>query len=201
MVRTAWARLGALGFALVAYTGVTAAQPVVPSAIRDVPGPVRAAVAFGLVLVVGAGLLSRHSPFVHRAIATSMERPINSFLHGVVAFGLISFGGILVVAQGAQFGVGIPVLTMVGFGLAGFVMVVLGSLGYVVVGAKITDLVGERRPWNGVVFGAAIGAIGWLFLPAIVAGAVWVLGAAVGVGGPMREWLHADRSVASEGPV
>ncbi|MEF8775817.1 MAG: hypothetical protein V5A43_04845 [Haloarculaceae archaeon] len=198
---TTWPRLGALGFVLVAATGEVAAQSVAPSAVRDLPGSVRAAVAFGLVVVVGAGILLRHTPFVDRAITTSMERPLTSFLYGVVAFGLVGFIGIFLVAQGAQLGIAAPTITTVGFGIAGAVMVVLGSLGYLVVGAKITDLTGERRPWNGVVFGAAIGAVVWLVLPVVVAVAVWVLGAAVGVGGPMREWLHADRSMASDGPV
>lgn len=201
MRRTPLPRLGVVGFALVASSGVAAGQPTAPSAIRDVPGPLRAAAVFGLVIVVGAGWLAQRRSFVSRAIDSSMERPVSSFLHGVIAFVLVAFVGFLAVVQAAQFGVAVDAVTILGSGLAGVVLIVLGSLGYVVVGAKITDVVGERRPWNGVVFGAAIGAVGWLLLPVLFAASLWLLGAAVGVGGPMREWLHADRSMASDGPV
>jgi hypothetical protein len=201
MARSARRSVGTVAVGLFVWTGVAAAQSVDPSMVEAVPGPMRAGIAFALVVVVGAGFLWRSPPFVHRSVDASMERPLSSFVYGLFAFGLVGFVGLLIVVQGTQFGVAVRVLTLLGTGMAGLLILVLGSLGYVVLGAKLTDFLGPRRAWNGVVFGAAIGAAAWLVLPALFAAAAWLLGAAVGVGGPMRRWMHADRSVTSEGPV
>jgi hypothetical protein len=180
---------------------VAAGQSVDPSMVEDVPVPIRAGIVFALVLVVGAGFLWRYGPFVHRSIDASMDRPFSSFIYGLFAFGMVAFVSLLIVVQGTQFGVAVRELTLLGTGLGGFLSLVLGSLGYLILGAKLTDFLGPRQPWNGVVFGAAIGAVAWLVLPVVFAAAAWLLGAAVGLGGPMRRWMHADRSVTSDGPV
>lgn len=201
MTRSVRWSVGTVAVGLFAWTGLAAGQSVDPSMIEGATGPMRAGIAFALVVVVGAGFLWRDSPFVHRSIDASMDRPLSSFIYGLFAFGLVVFVGLLIVVQGTQFGVAVRELTLLGTGLAGLVIVVLGSLGYVVLGAKLTDFLGPRQPWNGVVFGAAIGAAAWLVLPALFAAAAWLLGAAVGVGGPMRRWMHAERSVNSEDSV
>ena len=201
MTRSARRSVATLAVGLVAWTGVAAGQSVDPTVLEAVSGPVRAVIAFGLVTVVGAGLLFRYTSFVDRSIDASMDQPLSSLLYGIIAFGIVVFLGLLIVIQGSQFGVAVGVVATVGYGVAGALVVLLASLGYVVLGAKLTDFLGPRQPWNGVVFGAAIGAAAWLVLPPVLAAAVWLLGAAVGVGGPTRQWLHADRSVNSEGPV
>jgi len=180
---------------------VAAGQSVDSTVLESVSGPVRAVLAFGLVIVVGSGLLFRYTSFVDRSIDASMDQPLSSLLYGIIAFGIVVFLGLLIVIQGTQFGVAVGIISTVGYGVAGALVVLLASLGYVVLGAKLTDFLGPRQPWNGVVFGAAIGAAAWLVLPPLLAAAVWLLGAAVGIGGPTRRWLHADRSVNSEGPV
>lgn len=201
MTRSARRSVATLAVGLVAWTGEAAGQSVDPTVLETMSGPVRAVMAFGLVIVVGGGLLFRYTSFVDRSIDASMNQPLNSFVYGIMAFGLVVFLGLLIVVQGSQFGVAVEAITAGGYVFAGSLLILLASLGYVVLGAKLTDFLGPRQPWNGVVFGAAIGAAAWLVLPALFAAAIWLLGASVGVGGPMREWLHAERSVNSDGPV
>jgi|AntDeeMetagen134_2_1112570.scaffolds.fasta_scaffold00073_10 hypothetical protein len=171
-------------------------QVVDPSVIVDAP-PARAIGAFVFVVLFGGLLLYRFDGVVDRAVDTSMERPAVSTAYGVTAhtcvlvFGVYFFGQVTrlsangLVAAGAGAAVAIAVVSLAGLGLT-------------VVGARLTELVGERRPWYGLVVGAALGASTWL-LPTVVAGlVVWTLLVSVGIGGPTREWIHASRTPATE---
>jgi MFS family permease len=78
---------------------------------------------------------------------------------------------------------------------------VLAGLGFAVVGTLVTDVRGRRRPWQGLVLGAIISAVGWLLLPFLGGVLAWVLVASFGIGGPTREWFHSDRRVESDSKV
>lgn len=181
-----------LPVALWALSGGAAAQPVDPAAIAAASGTVRAAASFALVLLFGAVLLHRYGGFVDRSVDASMDRPYVAVLYGVMAFGLVAFVGGYAVSQLARVGVGGTVV-LVGAGAAGLVALVLGALGFLVVGTLITDVRGGRRPWQGLVLGAALSAVGWLLLPLVGGVLAWLLLAAFGIGGPTRLWFHTPR--------
>lgn len=160
-----------------------------------ISGPVRAVAAFLLVLAIGGILLSVRAEFVDRSIDLSMDRPVASLLYGIIAYVLMGFLGGIAILQTTQLGMGTQLLITVGLVVVALALLVVGSLGYVVLGTGVTELFGERNPWNGLVFGAAIGAVGWIVFPGLVAGAVWLVGAAAGIGGPMRAWMHAHKGI------
>ena len=80
-------------------------------------------------------------------------------------------------------------------------MLLLAGLGYAVVGAWLTGLYGAQNPWSGLVFSAGLGALGWALLPPIPGALVWVAIGALGIGGPVREWIHDERTVESHSDV
>ena len=171
-------------------------QAIDPSTIADAP-PTRAIGAFVFVALFGGLLLWRFDGFVDRAVDTSMERPAVSTAYGVAAHVCVLFFGVYFFGQVSRLSAN--GLVVAGAGAAVAVAVVgLAGLGLTVVGARLTELVGERRPWYGLVVGAALGAGAWL-LPAVAAGlVVWILLVSVGIGGPTREWIHASRAPATE---
>lgn len=194
--------LGTGGAVVVTLAGLAdipvVAQSLGPSVLVEVPGSYRAVGSFVLVLLAGALVLYRSERFVDRSIDASMERPHISVLYGFIAFGLVVFVGFLILSQLTQLGVTIPVVSYVAMGLVGLAMILLAGLGYAVVGARLTELWGPRQAWNGLVFGAALSAVGWLLLPIFAGTVTWVAGAAFGIGGPVREWIHEERTVESE---
>lgn len=173
-------------------------QSVDPSVLLDVPGSYRAAGSFVLVLLTGALVLYKYERFVDRSIDASMEKPHLSVVYGFIAFGLVVFMGLLVLSQLTQLGITAPAVSYAGLALVGVALFLLAGLGYAVVGARLTELWGPRRAWNGLVFGAALSAVGWLLLPVIAGAVAWVAGASFGIGGPVRGWIHEEQSVEVE---
>jgi len=180
--------------ALAALPGVVAGQPVDPTVLAEASGAVRAAASFAAVLLVGGGLLARYGGFVDRSVDASLERPRVAVVYGVMAFGLVAFVGGYAISQLGRLDVGAS-LPAVGLAVTGLAVLVLAGLGFLVVGTLITDVRGGRRPWQGLVLGAALSAVGWLLLPLVGGLIVWVLVASFGVGGPTREWFHTPRHV------
>jgi len=177
---------------------VVAPDAVDPAAVANLSAASRAAVSFVAVLIVGTAILLRSRGFVEGATETSFARPHVSVLYGVVGYGLVSFVGFVGLTQlsyvglsGSVVGAGLVVLV----GLALFVLTVLGGT---VVGTGLVGVVSERQPWTGLVLVAACGAGAWLVLPPLGVGAAWLLVAAVGLGGPIRAWIHTERTVAAE---
>jgi len=169
-----------------------------PTTVGELPPVVRAAGSFVLVLVFGVGILVRFQRFVEGSIDTSMARPHVSAVYGLIGYGIVGFIGFVGLTQLTYVGLtGGPIA----FGIVGLLAVailVLAGLGYTVVGAGLVQLLGERQPWNGLVVGAVLSGVAWLVLPPVAALLVWLLVPAVGIGGPVREWVHAERTVASE---
>jgi hypothetical protein len=171
-------------------------RAVDPSVILDAP-PTRAIGAFVFVVLFGGLLLWRFDGFVNRAVDTSMERPAVSTAYGVTAHVCVLFFGVYFFGQVTRLSANGLVVAGTAAAVAAAV-VGLAGLGLTVVGARLTELVGERRPWYGLVVGAALGAAAWL-LPVVAAGlVVWVLLVSIGIGGPTREWIHASRASVTE---
>jgi hypothetical protein len=187
----------ALVVLLVVLPGLAAARSLDPSVVVDTPW-LRAVVSFLLVLSFGGAVLVRYDELVDRSIDVSMERPLVSTVYGVVAHLVIAFAAGVFSTQLANAGVDQSILSVSSSAVLGAIMLGLAGLGFTVVGTWLTELRGERRPWNGLAVGAAIGAVGLLVLPLPAGLLVWVLVVSIGIGGPTRKWVHEDRSIETE---
>jgi hypothetical protein len=154
--------------------------------------PGRAAASFLLVLTVAAAVRYWRAGLLNRAVDATLERPLTAPLYGVATSAL----GWLVIAY--AFGQALRLGGAVG--QAGVVLGVgvalcAAGFGFVVVGAALMTVVGDRRPWAGPLVGAGLGAVVLVALPRPVGLVVWVFVAATGLGGVARRWIHASASV------
>jgi hypothetical protein len=164
----------------------------------DTPGTGLAVASFALVLTSGVGLLAWRPAAVDRAVdRTADESPLAAG-YGVVAFVLVALVGGYVLSQAARAGLDGTTVRWLGVLVLGTALTALGSFGYLVVGAYLTEANGPRRPWVGAVVGAVVSAVPWLALPTLPALVVWTLVAAAGLGGPTRHYIHDDRSLQTE---
>lgn len=163
-----------------------------PSLFFGAPRPLRAAAVFGLTVLFGGAVLYQYGGRLAAATAASRDHPLYAVLYGLVAYGLVAFFVGYGYTQLLQVGVGRTAITA--FALVVFVVLVfsLGGLGYVVVGTWVTSAFGFRDPWVGLLGVSLVGSLGWLVLPPLPALLVWVGIAAVGAGGTVRMWMHAE---------
>ena len=153
-------------------------------------GPVRALVAFFVVLIIGAGLLLWKGSLVDRATVTSTTRPLYSFVHGLAAHIVIVFGAVYAANQLGPLRVAGYSAATIGI-LAGILLLLaVGAFGLTVVGTILVEYLAARGPWDGLVVGA-IFAAGIGVLPIKFGGPLWVLLVSMGIGGPVRRWFHA----------
>lgn len=182
----------------VSFAPAVAAQPLGPSTIAEANGVTRAIVSVALIGLVGAAWLTWKDRFVDRAVDDTLERPLIGVFYGILAFVLVLFAALYVSNVITRLGLvetplGYVVLAILVGGVG-----LLAGFGSLVVGILVTDVLAVRRPWQGLALGTGLCAVGWLFLPELAAAAVWVLVPAIGLGGPMRRWVHRDRTVESE---
>lgn len=185
-------RLAAMASTVGVLPAVAGQRAIEPSTVASVSPLVRVAGSFVLVLLFGGVLVSLAEEEVDHAVDISMASPLKSTAYGVVAQVVVVFFGFYAVSQLARIGgqaVDIATVTV------GVLLLSLAGFGFTVVGTWLTDLAGERRPWYGAVVGAAVSGAVWLIPSFAVAAIVWVLVAAVGIGGPTGEWLHAAEDV------
>jgi quinol-cytochrome oxidoreductase complex cytochrome b subunit len=176
---------------------IGAAQALDPALLTEPSGAIRAVASFGLVLVFGAVVLARYGEIVDASVSVSMGHPGISLLYGCIAYALVVVVGTIGILQFNQLGVLNGAILLAAAAIVATAVLVLAGLGYAVVGAWLTGLYGSRNPWNGLVFGAGLGALGWALLPPIPGALVWIAIGAVGIGGPVRGWIHDERSVKS----
>lgn len=169
-----------------------------PSALLDLSGPVYAGLSFLSILVAAVVLLDRRERTVDRAVDRAIQGLPLAAVYGIIPFAAVVFIGGYVLSQSARAGVTNRILVVVlGIAVVGAI-VTLAALGYLVIGAYITELEGERRLWTGAAVGAALSALPWLVLPTLPAVATWVVLAAVGLGGTTQRWVHGKRTVETE---
>lgn len=161
-----------------------------PTAIADVPGPLRAAVAFVAVLVLGWGARWRHGAFVDRSVEASIARPLAAVGYGLVAHLVIAFGGLYLVDQLGQLEVAGRNPGVLGALVGLSLWLVVGAFGFTVVGSAVAAYGGARRRWAGPVAGALVAA-GAAVADPLVGVVVWLTAASMGIGGPVRRWYHA----------
>ena len=163
-----------------------------PSALMDLPGVLRAPVAFSVVLVLGAGLVWRYGGVIDRSIDASIDRPLASMGYGVAAHLAIGFFGVYAASQvGRATG---QSLGAAGLWLGVAVFATVAAMGFTVVGSAIVSVRGDGGPWHGLVVGAAIAGTAALF-GSVVGGLVWVVVVSMGIGGFVRRWFHASEGV------
>jgi hypothetical protein len=172
--------------------GMWLLQAFDPTVVVDAPAPVRAAVAVVLTVAVGGGVIYRYGGRIDLAVDASMARPLLSVVYGLIAFGLVTFFIVYAYSQVVRVGVGTTIVTLVAGVVLGGVLLGLASLGFVVVGAWLAASLGMGDVWAGLVGMALVGGLVLLVLPPGVGLLVWLVIAAVGVGGPARRWVHAD---------
>lgn len=173
----------------------TAGGPVDPAAVLEAPGPVRAAGAFLLVLLLGAVVLSLFEAGVDRSIDASLDRPVLSTVYGLVAQAAAGAAAAYVYSLIAGAG---PVVVGGGLTIVALAWLAVAVVGFLVAGGVLTVIVGTRQPWTGLVVGAGIAAVPWL-LPSVTAGVtVWLVVVSLGIGGRTREWVHASPPVAPD---
>lgn len=159
----------------------------------DAGRPARVAASFLLVAVVGGLVCHRRSGLLDRSVDAALERPLHTPVYGVVAGAVGWLAVTYAVGQVFRLGVGglgtLAVAAGVGvaLGVAGF--------GFAVVGTGLATAVNERRTWAGPLLGAGVSALPWVVLPPWPGAVVWAVVAAVGIGGPVRRWVHASRSI------
>lgn len=159
--------------------------------VTDASGVVRASVAFVLVLVLGGAFLWRFGPFVERSIDASMDRPLRSTAYGVAAHLVVVFGGVLLASKLSQYPVFGVNPAALGLALGLFLLLLVGSLGFTVVGSTVVELGGQPSRWVGLVVGALI-AGGIAVVTPTVAWVAWLVVVSMGVGGAVRKWVHAS---------
>lgn len=174
------------------------AQPLDPSVVAGTSGLVRGVASIAVVGLVGAGVLFQFRGFVDRAVDDTMDRPVVAVVYGLLAYVLVLFATLYagdIMTRLALTGTALGTLVFVVLVVA---LLAVSAAGYLVVGTIVTDVLADRRPWQGLALGAAISAVAWIALPTVPAVVAWILVPAVGVGGPMRKWVHRDRTVETE---
>lgn len=181
----------ALVWELAARSAVLEAGPGQFASGVDAAPPVRAAVAFVLVLAVGGVLLARREAFVDRAIDATLARPLASLGYGAAALAVVGFAGVYLASQLALVSVGGLNVGGVGLLFGALALLVTAALGFTVVGGVLVLVWGGRNDWSGLALGAALAAALSLLDP-VLAGAGAAVVVAAGIGGAARTWLHAS---------
>lgn len=181
-----------------ALADLAVGQAVDVAAIGGLPGYLQAIGSALLVLFFGGLILRRSVATVHRSVEGLHEGPYSAVPYGLVTYGVALAFGLYGFIQLGRVGVAGTLLGRLVALLLGSILASLTAFGFLVVGTLVTEIQGQRRPTHGLVLGAALSAIGWLVLPTAGGLAVWVLVAAFGLGGAVRLWVHAERTVETE---
>jgi len=160
--------------------------------IVDAPPAVRALAAFLLSTLFGGAVLYRYGNRLPAAVDTSMSNPLVSLVYGFVAYGLVAFFAGYAYSQIARIGVSSPIVGLVLTGVLGILLFALGGIGFAVVGGWVAEIAGLRDAWFGLVGTGLAAAAAVLVLPFVIGALVWFALAAIGLGGPVKRWIHAD---------
>jgi len=177
---------------------VTVGQSVDVATLGGLPGYLKALGSFLLVVAFGGLVLRLSEGRVDRSLDALYDQPYRAVPYGLMGYVIALTVGLFGLSQLSRAGVASTLVgRLVALILVGIV-VALTAFGFLVVGTLVTDVQGQRRPTYGLLIGAALSAVGWLALPTAGGLAVWVLLAAFGLGGAVRRWFHAERTVETE---
>jgi hypothetical protein len=163
-----------------------------PTRFLEAPGPTRAAVSFLLTVLAGGWVVYVYGDRLLNVARGSLSRPHLSVLYGLVAFVLVGFAVTYSSTALSAVGVAPAVVAVLGAVAVVGILLVLGGLGFAVVGVWVAWTLGLRDPLLGVVLVGIVSAAAWA-MPWIAVGAVvWAVIVVVGIGGPTRAWVHRD---------
>ncbi|MFB6092722.1 MAG: hypothetical protein ABEK02_06905 [Haloquadratum sp.] len=162
--------------------------------VVEAPAPLRAVVVFLGSTVFGGLVLYRYGDRTAAAVDTSTTNPVVSVVYGFVAFGLVVFFLGYAASQLARVGLGGRGYSVLLWVVLGVALFALAGLGFAVVGQWATETAGFADPWPGLVATGLLGAVAVLVFPFALGALVWFGIAAVGIGGPVKRWIHADRA-------
>lgn len=171
-----------------------AIQSVDPTVVFDQSGLNRAAAAFVLVLLLGAGILWRYDGLVERSINDAVDRPLSSLGYGIAAHLTIVFFGAYAASQLTQLTLSGRRLGDLGIWAGLVLLAVVGALGFTVVGTALVEYGWDRPRRYGPLIGAVIAGLAALPDP-LVGGLVWIIVVSTGIGGRVRVWFHAADDV------
>lgn len=166
-------------------------QTVGVSTVLDAPGAVRGVGAFVLVSILGAALLWRYEPLVERSTTASMARPLSSLVYGVAAHAVIAFGWVYLTNQLADLEAFGWNAGSIGVLVGLFVVLLVAALGFTVVGTTVVEFAWEPSRWRGLLVGALVAGVAG-FVGSLAGATLWFVVVSMGIGGPARNWLHAD---------
>lgn len=173
-------------------------QALDPAVAAGAPGAVRAAVSFLLTILLGGFVIYRYGDRVDAAVDASMSNPVASTVYGLGAFVFVVFVVAFGLSELSRAGVGLRLVSTVVLVAFAAMVLLLGAVGFGVVGVWLAGVLGARDPLVGLAAVAGASAVAWLVLPFVLGALVWLAIAAVGVGGPTRQWVHAS-AVEPEG--
>jgi MFS family permease len=179
-------------------SAATVAQTLDAAALAGLPGYQKALASFAVVLLIGGVLLRTSADRVDRSLEALREGPYSAVPYGVGGYAVVLAVGGFSLSQLRRAGVASTLLGRLAAMVIVGVCVSMTAYGFLVVGTLVTEVGGRRRPVRGLFVGAALSAVGWLVLPTVGGLVVWVLTAALGIGGATRRWFHAERTVATE---
>lgn len=174
--------------------GVASAQPVDPSVVTTVPPAARALLSFALIAVTGGAIRARYDGVADDAAEAILDRPAIAVLYGLIGFAILAFLGTYAGTVVARAPIGQATFLTLALAMLSVSFLVLVALGHLVVGTLLTNLSRGVSAFQGLLLGAALSSVGWLFLSPAGAVVAWLLVAAFGIGGLTREWVHASRA-------
>lgn len=160
--------------------------------LTDAPPAVRATAAFLLSTLFGGLVLYRYGNRLPAAVEVSMANPLVSLVYGFAAYGLLVFIAGYAYSQIARVGVAGRTVSLVGGAVIGVALFALGGVGFAVVGGWVADTAGLRDAWFGLVATGLFAAAAVFVFPFALGSLAWFAVAAVGLGGPVKRWIHAD---------
>lgn len=169
-----------------------------PGRATELSRPLRGLVSFVLILVSGAALLRLRRNYISGSIDLITDSPARSVLYGFAGYVIVGIVALYGATTLAQLSIASGILVRVGVIISTVFVLALTSFGFLVVGTLLTDIFGRRRPASGLLIGASLSAVTWLlFSPAgSVVSSLAI--AAFGIGGPVRVWIHSERTVETE---
>lgn len=190
--------IGTTATGLAAALGAPILGQLGPGVGTDLSGPLRGAVSFVLVLVSGALILRFRRNYLDKSISAISDSPATAVLYGIAGYVIVSIVALYAATTLARLSVVGGVFVRIVIVGAGAFVVGLTSFGFLVVGTLITEILRNRQPTRGLFIGASLSAVIWALLsPA--GGTVSTLAiAAFGIGGSVRSWIHAERTVETE---
>lgn len=170
----------------------TPLQAFDPSAVVGAPAPIRATVALLSSVLTGGVITYRYGRRLDAAVAAARENFTLNLFYGLFAYALAGFLVAYGFAQIASLGVEAPLALLLALVVLGGALLLLGGIGYAIVGTWLASTTGLGDSWIGVVGVSLVGAAIVYVLPFFLGAALWFAIAAIGLGGPVRRWVHAD---------